>query len=268
MSRRNNAAKRCGRCRMHCSLCVCALIPRVETRTRLALVIHRVEDRKPTNTGRLATECLVNSETVVRGHLGAPTGPLVVPEGYEPILLFPAEDAVPLATLAKDLVRPVMLVVPDGNWRQASKVRARVPGLASVRCATLPAAEPSTYRLRSEAHAHGLATIEAIARAMGILEGPAVEEALLLPFRAMVERTLWSRGDAETATVTGGIPVGAERHDPESGALLRDRAAAEVDVRFADVAGFARVGKGSGGDVEGSGGSDGIGEAGAEGSDG
>jgi YD repeat-containing protein len=35
---------------------------------------------------------------------------------------------------------------------------------------------------------------EAIARAMGILEGPLVREALERVFRAMVERTLWSRG--------------------------------------------------------------------------
>ena len=34
---------------------------------------------------------------------------------------------------------------------------------------------------------------------------------------AMVERTLWSRGDFDTAAVTGGIPDGALRHDPRSG---------------------------------------------------
>ena len=76
MSRRNNAARRCSRCRMHLSLCVCTLIPRLVTRTRLLLVIHRAEDRKPTNTGRLAAECLVNSEVVVRGHEEADRGPL------------------------------------------------------------------------------------------------------------------------------------------------------------------------------------------------
>jgi DTW domain-containing protein YfiP len=87
-----------------------------------------------------------------------------------------------------------------------------------VPCATLPAGgAPSTYRLRSEAHEHGLATLEAIARAMGLLEGPDVQAALEYPFRAMVERTLWARGAVETADVTGGIPEGAMRHDPESG---------------------------------------------------
>lgn len=218
MSRRNNAARRCERCRMHRSLCVCALIPRIETKTRVVLVIHRAEDRKPTNTGRLATECLVNSEVVVRGHQAAASEPLVLPPGSQPVLLYPAEDAVPLAELAPSLSR-ACLIVPDGNWRQASKVRTRVPGMRDVPCATLPATpdKPSVYRLRSEAHDHGLATIEAIARALGILEGPHVEEALTVPFRAMVERTLWARGDLEAADVTGGIPDGVLRHDPESG---------------------------------------------------
>lgn len=222
MSRRNNAARRCARCRMHASLCVCAFIRSVETRTRLLLVIHRAEDRKPTNTGRLATECLVNSEIVVRGHPTDAAVPLPIPAATQPVLLFPAEGAIPLPELARSLAPdlPVTLIVPDGNWRQASKVRTRVPGMREVPCATLPARpdEPSVYRLRSEAHAHGLATLEAIARAMEVLEGRAVREALELPFRAMVERTLWARGDLEEEDVTGGIPAGVQRHDPDSGA--------------------------------------------------
>lgn len=204
---------------MHKSLCVCPLLPRIETRTRLLLVIHRAEDRKPTNTGRLATECLVNSEVVVRGELSERAEPLPIGEGTQPVLLFPAGDALPLGELA--LGAPVTLIVPDGNWRQASKVRNRVPGMRDVPCAILPASSPSRYRLRSEAHAHGLATIEAIARAMGILEGPDVQAALERPFLAMVERTLWARGDLEAEDVTGGIGEGVFRHDPESGIMSR-----------------------------------------------
>jgi len=221
MSRRNNASLRCARCRMHQSLCVCALIPTLKTRTRVLLVIHRAEDRKPTNTGRLATECLVNSEVVVRGRRETESAPLPIAEGTQPVLLYPAEDAVPLTELRFD--RPVTLIVPDGNWRQASKVRNRVPGMREVPCATLPPRplEPSVYRLRVEAHDHGLATIEAIARALGILDGDAIEQALMLPFRAMVERTLWARGDLRDHEVTGGIPDGVMRHDPSSGTFAR-----------------------------------------------
>jgi DTW domain-containing protein YfiP len=216
VSRRGNGSVRCARCRLHRSLCVCALLPRLETRTRLVLVIHRFEERKPTNTGLLAASCLAGSEVHARGGKDDATGPLTWPEGTEPLFLFPYEDACPLdrAPLAGT---PVTLIVPDGNWRQASKVYKRVPGLAGVRCVSLPAGAPSSYRLRTEAHAKGLSTIEAIARAFGILEGPAVQRALEQVQRTMVERTLWARGSVGIAAVTSGVPAGVKRHDPRSG---------------------------------------------------
>lgn len=222
MSRRNNAASRCWRCRMHSSLCVCALIPRLPTRTRLVLVMHRAEDRKPTNTGRLAAEAMPESRVIVRGHEADRQDEVVWTEGTRPLFLFPHEDAVPLASLATvpGDNRPVTLIVPDGNWRQASKVRNRVPGLRAVPCVSLPVGAPSVYRLRSEAHPFGLATVEAIARSLRLLEGeagPEIEEALLLVFRTMVERTLWSRGNYDAAAVTGGIPEGSQRHNPRGG---------------------------------------------------
>lgn len=189
---------------------MCALVPKLHTKTRLVLVIHRAEDRKTTNTGRLAAACLVNSEIVVRGHATDHEPALPAPAGSRVLLLYPAPDAVPLTELAP-VNEPVTLVVPDGNWRQASKVRKRVPGLAAVTCVTLPPGEPSIYRLRAEAHAHGLATLEAIARAFGILEGEHVRRAIEVPFRAMVERTLWTRGTLADHQVTSGLPPGAER---------------------------------------------------------
>jgi DTW domain-containing protein YfiP len=211
MSRRDNRENRCVRCMMHMSLCVCSLFRPIETRTRLVLVIHRAEIRKPTNTGHLATASLVNSEIHVRGREGEPSQPIRCGEGTQPLLLFPHDGE---AEVLRPTDRPVTLIVPDGNWRQASKVRARVPGLRDVPCVTLPPGPPSIYRLRSEAHPHGLATVEAIARAMDILEGPHVREALEHVFRAMVERTLWVRGAIATEDVTGGIPAGVARHVP------------------------------------------------------
>ena len=201
---------------MHLSLCLCALIPRVETRTRLVLVMHKDEQRKPTNTGHLAAKVLVNSQTVIRGVEGKAEEPLRWPGDSEPVLLFPAVDALPLARPAPG-DRPVTLIVPDGNWRQAAKVRQRVPGLKDIRCVTLPVGPPTTYRLRSESQPNGLATIEAIARAFGILEGPEVQAALEGIFQVMVERTLWIRGSLATEDVAGGIPEGVVKHEPTSG---------------------------------------------------
>jgi DTW domain-containing protein YfiP len=206
---------------MHESLCLCSLIPRLETRTRLVLFIHRREDRKSTNTGRLATECLANSEVIVRGHADEPSPPFAWRPGSQPVFLFPYEGAAPLAQFALSSSMPLTLIVPDGTWRQAAKVRNRVPALCDVPCVSLPKDEPSIYRLRTESHEDGLATMEAIARGMGIIEGPHVRRALEHVFRTMVERTLWARGRIATAEVTGGVPDGAMRHDPRSGLARR-----------------------------------------------
>ncbi len=215
MSRRDNSDRRCTRCRMLDDLCVCPLLPapRIETRTRVVLVIHRYEVRKSTNTGRLAALCLANSDTLVRGHESHPTPAFVREPGTHPLFLFP-HDGASVLTAASVPAGPVTLIVPDGNWRQASKVRNRVAGLRDVPCVSLPVGLPSTYRLRTEAHEGGLATIEAIARALGLLEGeggPRVQDALEFVFRAMVDRTLWSRGTVRSADVTGGIPEGVTR---------------------------------------------------------
>jgi DTW domain-containing protein YfiP len=208
VSRKDNADARCPRCRVNASLCVCALIAPIETRTRLVLVIHRREERKPTNTGRLAIECLPNSQAIVRGNESSPDTPFTWDGSTQPLLLFPHADAVPIARFAAS-ERPVTLIVPDGNWRQAAKVRARVPGLSDVPCVSLEPDAPTMYRLRHERRDGGLATIEAIARALGVLEGEHVRSALEKVFRAMVERTLWSRGQLGAADVSGGIPAGA-----------------------------------------------------------
>jgi DTW domain-containing protein YfiP len=203
---------------MHGSLCLCAEIPRLSTVTRLLLVIHRFEDRKPTNTGRLAALCLENSEIVVRGDAANREPPIVIPADTEPVVLFPYPGARPLEDF-RGSARPVTLVVPDGNWRQASKVQKRVPGLRDLPCAVLPPGPPSVYRLRSEAHAHGMATLEAIARALEILEGRSdVRVELERVFAIAVERTLWSRGRLEQREVTTGVPEGTQRHDPRRGA--------------------------------------------------
>jgi len=217
MSRRNNL-DRCATCAMHETLCICGLVPRLETRTRLQLILHCREERRPTNTGQLAARCMPRSAISIVGDRARPLELAPVAEHEQPLLLYPADDAVPITRFAAS-ARPVVLIVPDGSWRQASKMRKRIAGLAEVPCVTLPDLGPTTYRLRAEPQAGGLATFEAIARALCILEGetgPAIEAAMLALFRVMVERTLWLRGALPDAEVTGGIPAAAIARNPRS----------------------------------------------------
>ncbi|HEX7599472.1 MAG TPA: tRNA-uridine aminocarboxypropyltransferase [Polyangia bacterium] len=221
MRRRNRThhswALRCPRCRLHTDLCACALLTPMTVRTQVVLVSHVVEHRKPTNTGHLAVACLENARLVRRGQYDRTAAAIVFDGATDPILLFPSRDAVPLdqwQAARGPTARPVTLVVPDGTWRQAKRVRARVPGLAQIPCVKLPDSLFSTYRLRHARAVGQLATLEAIAHALHILESPEVGARLLQIFRVVVDRALWSNGRLTDEEVTGGLPRGASQQGP------------------------------------------------------
>ncbi len=200
---------------MHLTLCVCGDMPMLSVQSRLCLIMHRDETRKTTNTGRLAARCLQGSEILVHGRKGeiieAPAR-----EEFRELLLFPCAEAEELGPRhLRD--GPVRLVVPDGTWRQANKMTRRIPWLATLPRVSLPEGTSTRYRLRAERKGGGLATIEAIARAFGILEGPEVRLQLEGIFRRMVDRTLFSRGALPADQVFGGIPAGVMMHDPGRG---------------------------------------------------
>ena len=195
-------AVRCPRCRLHLPLCICAAIPRLELATRLVLVMHHREQVKPTATGPLALAALPNSE--LRSH-GRPDHPLdcrdlVVP-GRRLFCLFPGDD---VPVLSRELLdgddRPVTLVVPDGTWGQAVRMTRRIPGLERATVVRLPPGPPTAWGIRREHHPDGLATFEAIARALGIMESPAVQADLEELFGLMVRRTIQARFGHAPAT--------------------------------------------------------------------
>ncbi len=181
---------------MHIQLCLCPTIPRYTLATRLVLVMHRREQHKPTATGPLALEALANSELRIHGHRDRPLdcSDLVTPD-RRTLLLYPGDDAPVLSkSLLEQDSRPVNLVVPDGNWGQAARMGRRLPGLGHAEMVRLPEGPPTAWGIRREHHPQGLATFEAIARALGIIESPVVQSALEELFRLMVERTLQVRG--------------------------------------------------------------------------
>jgi DTW domain-containing protein YfiP len=185
--------------------------------TKLLLVVHRYELRKPTNTGHLAVACLQDTRVCLRGRQAVPDDAVTWDPQTTPLFLFPCPDAKSLdewKATQGDSPRSVTLIVPDGTWRQAKRVRQRVEGLAEIQAVRLPSSTSSDYRLRQAYGQNRLATMEAIAHALGILEGPAIGMHLLRVFRTIVDRTLWSNGRLAKEQVTGGIPSGARQDGP------------------------------------------------------
>jgi len=58
----------------------------------------------------------------------------------------------------------------------------------------LPEGEKTGWGVRRECHPEGLATFEAIARALGIIHSADVQETMEELFRLLVARTLQARG--------------------------------------------------------------------------
>jgi DTW domain-containing protein YfiP len=186
---------------MSVPLCICAAIPRLSTTTRVIVLMHHREVKMPTNTGRLAHQCLVNSQLILRGLKDDPADldPGASFTGT-PLLLHPTDDAIPLDEgFGARVPPPYTLIVPDGSWRQAAKMGNREASLRAIVRVKLGAQAPSRYQLRKETKPGGLATIEAIGRALGFLESPDIESELEKIFALMVERTLRSRGVLPTS---------------------------------------------------------------------
>ncbi|MEO6603622.1 MAG: tRNA-uridine aminocarboxypropyltransferase [Polyangiaceae bacterium] len=174
---------RCERCRMLVQGCLCALAPRLHTRTRLLVILSAAEAKKPTNTGRLAALCSDNSQVLVRG---LPNQPLDLGflAGQNAVVLCPDENA----TIVRRIAGPVTLVVPDGSWRQASKMPRREPMLRDLPRVMLPPLAALAPALRRETKDNGFATFVAVAHALGFIEDPLIEQAMLVFYDRIVQR--------------------------------------------------------------------------------
>jgi len=161
---------------------------------------HPDEARHALNTARLAVLGLPEA----RLHMGRCFAPELwqVP-GHAPYLLFPGPDAQLLTDRAREeggalapAAQPCLLVVLDGTWRHARALLRDNPELAALPRLALPADSVSRYRVRQAREAGALSTLEAIVRALNVLEAPAVFDALLRPFEALVDAQIAAMGEA------------------------------------------------------------------------
>ena len=183
----------CPRCLRPTTHCLCALIPSLDSRTRVLLLQHPSEVNHALNTARLAALGLVNAQLVV-GEVFEGLQTLLNPPGYQARLLFPGEDAQPLQAYSPS-DEPLLLVVPDGTWRKARKLLHLNPLLAALPRVTLTAGAVSRYRLRKAPGPGALSTVEAIVQALQVLEAPQSFEPLLKPFEALIEGQIAAMGE-------------------------------------------------------------------------
>ena len=196
MKRQPKTNSRCESCGVSAAACLCDMVPRIELRTKVCLVIHHRELSRSSNTGLLAIRALLNSEVRVRGEQreALDLKDLLTAQ-YRSFLFYPSADAVELneAMVMQDS-RPIQLLVPDGTWRQARKINSRHPELRDLPTVKISTPNNSTYQLRVQSKPERMATLQAIAEGLGIIEGDAVRSKLMKLYHAKIERTLKARG--------------------------------------------------------------------------
>jgi len=200
-------AARCPRCSLPPRWCTCDMLPPVETRLTVQVLIHRLEQCRPSSTGKLVGRAVAGAACHVyqRGNrffeaTGYPAEALEA--GRELWVLHPSGDPLPepAATEASKLPPLPAVLLLDGSWRQAGEMLASVHDRG--RCVRLPASatsEPSRYWLRDQAKPEQLCTAEAL---MGVLKATGEPEAaqhLRLHFELHVYATLLVRGHRELA---------------------------------------------------------------------
>ena len=159
-------------------------------------MVHAKELKRTTNTGRLAIKALTNSEMRIRGkdHTALDLSDLIT-TAYRTFLFYPSDDAVELNhELVNQSSLPIQLIVPDGNWRQASKVHYRHHELKDIVRVKISTPNLAPTHMRAETTEAGMATLEAIAQALRIIEGDEVGNTLMDFYQKKLDGTLGGRG--------------------------------------------------------------------------
>jgi DTW domain-containing protein YfiP len=159
---------------------MCAEIPRVDTRTEIVIVRHVAERWRASNSGRIAAMALTRATIVDHG------GDLAVPDLRTPgtWLVWPEGAPVTEAPVPP----PARLVFLDATWQQARRMRQRLAGLRGLPILHLPVDQVPAARLRESPGPGKVSTIEAIARALRLVEGDPPADALDRVFAVLVER--------------------------------------------------------------------------------
>lgn len=171
---------RCARCLLRLEWCLCPEIPRLATRTRIVVVRAHSERFRSSNTGRLAHLALINSALCDVGGPGRHPFDLDEPEAW---LLFPEGEPRTEAPRPP----PSTVIVIDGSWPAARRMRQRLPGLQGRRVLAL-APIAATARMRKAPTASHVSTIEAIGGVLRLLGEPDAADGLDRLFAAAVDR--------------------------------------------------------------------------------
>jgi DTW domain-containing protein YfiP len=124
--RRAGHANRCTNCRINHYFCVCAELSTFQIETNVSLIVHVSELKLTSNTAQFVEKNLPDrAEIFIRGRMNDTfdADPILARPGRA-LFLFPDENSVELnAEFVSQNPGPYHLIVPDGSWTQAKRVK-------------------------------------------------------------------------------------------------------------------------------------------------
>jgi len=164
---------RCILCRLPVKWCICSLAPKLETKTKLTLLVHQMEWRKASNTGHMIRNAFASQRILIQGRPHV----LLCDEDiywndHPAYILHPGRGGLTLDQIpVSEQEQGIHLIVPDGNWRQSSSMLKRIRPLGTARTVMLSTPAPERRRQRINTSPERMSTLEAIITAVHQLEG-------------------------------------------------------------------------------------------------
>ena len=199
--------ERCAGCRLVPSHCLCALRPTVATRSGVCLLMADIEPLKPSNTGWLIADVVV--DTFAFGWARTETDPallaLLRDPQWQPYVVFPGEYAAPGRIVHTTLApgeatdkRPLFILL-DGTWAEARKMFGRSPCLDSFPVLSLRPEQASRYKLRRSRRDDHFCTSEVAAMCLELAGERAAGETLAAYLDVFTHHYLQARNQLPVA---------------------------------------------------------------------
>lgn len=194
------SSEHCDNCLQAHKRCLCASFHKVSSLTKVTFVVHAREWSKRSNTARVALQNLAQANPVFYGLPTSPRGKewrkILDPKAF-PVLLFPsASKTLEQRSLeALETKRPLQLIFPDGNWRQAGKMMRELAQHLEIPLARLEGLSPTRFYLRKDKKRHdSVCTIEATSYALLECGDRRAAAHLMRAFEIFVKNGLAAKG--------------------------------------------------------------------------
>ncbi len=195
----------CPRCYQRREICICPILPTVQTKMQILILRHIYEAERPSNTGRFVALAMPNSRIIPCGggdRIGLPPVDDELLRAPGTMLLWP--DGVGADLSMSDLKPSSRIVVIDATWQQARRLYRNMSALRELPRLALPAPKGRRERLREQRRSDGMSTLEAVAAAVARLEGAEKAQPLEELYDELVRRTTslrWGTRHAGTSLI-------------------------------------------------------------------